>query len=467
MMRSMFSGVSGLKNMQMAMDVIGNNMANVNTPGFKRSRVVFQDTLYQAMRGGAAPTDNTGGTNPMGVGMGMSVSSVDQIHTGAAAQASSRLTDMAIDGNGYFIIKTNGETSYTRSGSFSFDKQGNLVASDGGQVQGWLADLEGNIDASVSKITGVNIAAYNLMAPKATSEMGVTGNLDSKTEANDIAAGFDLATGVPADDTSETITKEYYDSLGNKEVLYFRFFRTVDDATATPPTYSWNCDVSGDSKFGDADGDGTIDDTANIESVEPQGTPVGGAGVIRYNKINFDKSGKLETDTSTPNTNTVSMSFTIDRSSVGADPVNITVDLKSLLQYNTDSTVQVESQNGLPTGSLQSLTVGSDGVISGQYDNGQLKSLARVALANFRNPAGLQQVGGNRFVTSTNSGDSMVGAPSSGGMGAILPSSLEMSNVDLSEELTQMIIVERGFTANSRIITTSDEMLQELANLKR
>lgn len=450
----------------MAMDIIGNNMANVNTPGFKRSRVVFQDTLYQAMRGGAAPTDSTGGTNPMGVGMGMSVSSVDQIHTGAAAQASSRLTDMAIDGNGYFIVKTNGETSYTRAGAFSFDKQGNLVTSDGGQVQGWLADSEGNIDASVSKITGVNIGAYNLMAPKATSEMGITGNLDSKTDANDIAAGFDITTGVPTDDTSETITKEYYDSLGNKGVLYFRFFRTVDDATATPPTFSWNCDVSSDPQFGDTNGDGTIEGT--IDVVDPQGAiPAAGSDVIRYTGIHFDADGKLITDTTTPGENAVSMSFVIDRSSVGADPVSITVDLKSLLQYNTDSTVQVETQNGLPTGALQSLSVGSDGVISGQYDNGQLKSLARVALANFRNPAGLQQIGGNQFVTSTNSGDAMVGAPSSGGMGAILPSSLEMSNVDLSEELTNMIIVERGFTANSRIITTSDEMLQELSNLKR
>lgn len=466
MMRSMFSGVSGLKNMQVAMDVIGNNMANVNTPGFKRSRVVFQDTLYQAMRGGAAPTDTNGGTNPMGVGMGMAVSSVDQIHTGATAQSSSRLTDMAIDGNGYFVVKDGGETSYTRSGSFSFDKLGNLVTSSGALVQGWLADSEGIIDASVSKITGINIAAYNLMAPKATSEMGVTGNLDSETTANDIAAGFDINADAPADDTYETITKEYYDSLGNKEVLYFRFFRTVDDVTATPPTYSWNCDVSADPNFGDSDGDGTIDGT--LEVVEPQdATPAAGADVMRYTGIHFDENGKLITDTSTPGENAVSMSFNIDRSAVGAEDVSITVDLKSLLQYNTDSTVQVETQNGLPTGSLQSLSVGSDGVISGQYDNGQLKSLARVALANFRNPSGLQQVGGNTFVTSTNSGDAMIGAPSSGGMGAILPSSLEMSNVDLSEELTNMIIVERGFTANSRIITTSDEMLQELANLKR
>lgn len=450
MMRSMFSGVSGLKNMQMAMDVIGNNMANVNTPGFKRSRVVFQDTLYQAMRGGAAPTDSTGGTNPMGVGMGMSVSSVDQIHTGAAAQASSRLTDMAIDGNGYFIVKTNGETSYTRSGSFSFDKQGNLVTSDGGQVQGWLADSEGNIDASVSKATGVNIAAYNLMAPKATSTMGVTGNLDSETGGNDTAGtpAFVEASGTPAEGTYETVTKEFYDSLGNKDVLYFRFFKVV--TTGTPGATHWDCDVSMDPEFGGA-----------ISIVTPPATGGAGANTLRYTGITFDEKGKIKT------TGTTSMAFTINRTQQGADPVSIAVDLRSLLQYNTDSTVQVETQNGLPTGSLQSLSVGSDGVISGQYDNGQLKSLARVALANFRNPSGLEQVGGNQFVTSTNSGDAMIGAPSSGGMGAILPSSLEMSNVDLSEELTNMIIVERGFTANSRIITTSDEMLQELSNLKR
>ncbi|MEQ8173499.1 MAG: flagellar hook protein FlgE [Syntrophomonadaceae bacterium] len=462
MMRSMFSGVSGLKNMQMAMDVIGNNMANVNTPGFKRSRVVFQDTLYQAMRGGAAPTDSTGGTNPMGVGMGMAVSAVDQVHTGATAQSSSRLTDMAIDGNGYFIVKTNGETSYTRSGAFSFDKLGNLVTSDGGIVQGWLADADGNIDASVSKVTGVNIAAYNLMAPKATSTMGVTGNLDSETAANSVDAGFDMAAGIPADDTSETVTKEFYDSLGNKGILYFRFFKTTD--TSATPTTSWNCDVSMDPEFsGDANSDGKMDGT--VEVVTPGASPTTNPDVIRYTNINFDSKGKLVTTPTADNAS--SMSFTISRAALGADDVTIKVDLNSLLQYNTDSTVQIESQNGLPTGSLQSLSVGSDGVISGQYDNGQLKSLARVALANFRNPSGLQQVGGNQFVTSTNSGDAMVGAPSAGGMGAILPSSLEMSNVDLSEELTNMIIVERGFTANSRIITTSDEMLQELANLKR
>lgn len=453
MMRSMFSGVSGLKNMQIAMDVIGNNMANVNTPGYKRSRVVFQDTLYQAMRGGAAPTDDKGGTNPMGIGMGMGVGSVDQIHTGATAESTNNLTDMAIDGNGYFIVKNStGETSYTRAGAFIFDKRGNLVNSSGDFVQGWQADSQGSIDASVSKVTGINISSYNLMAPQATTAMTITGNLCSTTAGNDVTGtpAFVEASGEPANDTYQTITKEFYDSLGNKGVAYFRFFK-VNNST-NPAQAHWDCDVSTDPTFSGA----KVAVAAGATAPSPWG-----GNVLRFQGIQFDNTGKLL------GTGRTSMGFIIDRSAVKADPVNITVTLNNLLQYNTASSVQVETQNGLPTGTLQSLSVGKDGTVSGQYDNGHLKALVRVALANFRNPAGLESIGGNLFRTSTNSGDAMVNAPGTGGMGGILPSSLEMSNVDLSEELTNMIIIQRGFTANSRIITTSDEMLQELSNLKR
>lgn len=476
MMRSMYAGVSGLKNHQTKMDVIGNNIANVNTTGYKKSRAVFKDTLYQTIRGASRPTDARGGTNPMGVGLGMTLSSIDQIHTPAPAATTNKITDMAIDGNGYFVLESGGQKFYSRAGNFDFDKMGNLVnTSNGYKVHGWMADKtqfdpSGNWMIDTVKATQpIDISGFKTIEPSATTEIKFSGNLNSN-----------LAVNNPPNNPENVIitSKEIYDSLGNKHTIYFRFYKTaenqvidvnyVDDAgstqTAQVKVNQWNCDVSFDPDFpapsggppGDLTATQTIENVILFDSEGNYPTKVEVAGK-KYQITGITTTGYIF-----PPVQPLTAVMTN-----GADNINFDVDFSRLTQWESKSTAWAEHQNGYSMGNLVSFTIGIDGTISGVYDNGETRNLARVALANFQNPAGLLQAGSNLFQVSNNSGDPLVGAPGDQGMGGILPGSLEMSNVDLSEEFTDMIVTQRGFQANSRIITTSDEMLQELVNLKR
>ncbi|NLB87729.1 MAG: flagellar hook protein FlgE, partial [Syntrophomonadaceae bacterium] len=435
-----------------------NNIANVNTTGFKKSRVVFQDTLYQSIRGASNPTDARGGTNPMAVGLGMKIASIDQIHTPSPATITNKVTDLAIDGNGYFIVDNGGQKYYTRAGNFDFDKLGNMISmSNGYRVHGWIADEDWNID-TVKATEPIDISAFKSIPPKATTEMKFAGNLNSNIGVNyalttddpPVPKAFDANADSPVGGEVVITSKEVYDKLGNKEIVYFRFFKAAetvtldaDDKIDTIGDIKWYCDISLDPEFG-----GTIGTGPNV-SVD----------TLRISGITFDDQGIL--------TNPKEINLVIDRTAYNTEPINITTDFSSLTQWESKSTAWAEYQDGYTMGNLTSYTIGIDGVIQGIYDNGESRNLARVAIANFQNPAGLLQAGNSLYQVSNNSGDPLVGAPGEQGMGALLPGSLEMSNVDLSEEFTDMIITQRGFQANSRIITTSDEMLQELVNLKR
>ncbi|HHW60565.1 MAG TPA: flagellar hook-basal body complex protein, partial [Syntrophomonadaceae bacterium] len=241
MMRSMYSAVSGLKNHQTRMDVIGNNIANVNTAGYKKSRVVFKDTLYQSIRGASRPTDARGGTNPMGVGLGMTLASIDQIHTPSPTTVTNKLTDMAVDGNGYFMVNNGGERFYTRAGNFDFDKVGNLVmTSNGYYVQGWMADKDGRINTT-GEAQRIDISGYKTVEPNQTTSMQFSGNLNSELSA--VAFG-PTDTQYPGEEESVITSKEIYDSLGNRQTLYFRFFKYQEDDTP-----KWACDISLDPLF--------------------------------------------------------------------------------------------------------------------------------------------------------------------------------------------------------------------------
>lgn len=458
MMRSMYSGVAGLKNHQTRMDVIGNNIANVNTVGYKKSRVVFKDTLYQSIRGGSRPTDARGGTNPMAIGMGMTVSSVDQIHTPAPATITNKLTDMAIDGNGYFIVDNGGQKFYTRAGAFDFDRMGNLVnTSNGYKVHGWMADEKQNIN-TIAETRPIDISAYKSVKPKATTTMNFSGNLDSKKT---IRAGGYANPPVwnvhPTDEESVITSKEAFDSLGNKVTLYYRFFKTGVEADGTT---KWACDITvGEPNFEKMENFVAADyEAVDILAGVP---PAGGTRMLRVYNIEFNTEGKIK------ELDLAQLTLNIDRAPNGAEDIEIDIDFKNITQYNAISTAWVDYQNGYTKGDLVSFSIGLDGNILGVYDNGEVKNMARVAVANFQNPSGLMQTGNNLFQISNNSGDARIGAPGEQGMGGLLPGSLEMSNVDLSEEFTDMIVTQRGFQANSRLITTSDEMLQELVNLKR
>ncbi|MGI5911153.1 MAG: flagellar hook-basal body complex protein [Syntrophomonadaceae bacterium] len=900
MMRSLYAGVSGLRNHQTRMDVIGNNIANVNTTGFKKSRVVFKDMLYQNIRGASSSDGSRGGTNPMGVGLGMALASIDQIHTGAPTSSTAKLTDLAIDGNGYFVVNDGNTRYYTRAGAFDFDEQGNLNSSANGyKVQGWLAnpqtwELNTNGDP-----VSIDISGYKSLNARATTQMQFTGNLDSginftpsqnewqslafsnipyggaaggqfritfdgqttgditvganpnntalniqkaleglpkigagnvavswdavrqrydikfqgvlearnhpeitfsafngvgvgvtettpgdsaisevqtldlggatggtytltyegidtpaipydapatgagsiqealetipaltgnvavadngdgtfsitfsdslgdtdligitsnliggtdatvtesnpgvdaisevqtldlggategiftltfntdttgpisvnadaaitasniqtaleslpsigngnvsvaanedgtfsvtftgtlvgidtqllqinpsftggaavittiiegqestaitpqneiqtldlttssagtftlsyegfttasidynatlaeiqaaldtipalkgnvtvtqvtapvagdptatppvlplggsyKLEFNTALAGTDVeqlvinnagtckgsvltttqgqAVGYPQDAVSGS--KDVYDSQGNRLTVYYRFFKYEitpgSDPGVTPvvePVTRWACDISTDPLFEKQGGYNSNTDFSAMDIANQSTISGTGDKVFRVYNIQFDDNGNII------DPNIASFTYNINRQvpAPGSGTANIscTIDLAGLTQRAGESSAWASSQDGYAQGSLTSYSVGIDGTIVGIYDNGEKRDLARVAIASFENPAGLQQVGGTLFTESNNSGGAHIGSPGSRGLGKIIPSSLEMSNVDLSEEFTDMIITQRGFQANSRIITTSDEMLQELVNLKR
>jgi len=456
MMRSMYSAVSGLKNHQSRMDVIGNNIANVNTTGFKKSRVVFKDSLYQSLRGASRATDARGGTNPMAIGLGMTISSVDQIHTPSTTTYTNKTTDLAIDGNGYFVVESGGEIFYSRAGNFDFDEWGNFVnTSSGYRVMGWMADETGAIN-TVQECQAIDISNLKSVAPHTTTQMRFTGNLNSN-----IAINYSIddtvtppvnkaleANGQPVGGESVVTSKDVYDALGNKTTVYFRFFKAKTAANYPDSSdVQWFCDISLDPEFSGI---------AAYDASNPDGIS---GNTVRLSDIEFDANGYLIGPTS--------INLVIDRTAYNTDPIDFSIDFSRITQWESKSTAWAEYQDGYTMGNLTSFTIGQDGTIQGVYDNGTTKNLARVALANFQNPSGLMQVGNSLFQVSNNSGDPLVGAPGDEGMGAIIPSSLEMSNVDLSEEFTDMIVTQRGFQANSRIITTSDEMLQELVNLKR
>ena len=434
MMRSMFSGVSGLRAHQTRMDVIGNNVANVNTVGFKSGRVTFQEIFSQTLKGASAPDSTTGrgGTNPMQIGLGLGVGTVDTITTRGSLQRTDNPTDMSIEGDGFFICKggANDTFKFTRAGNFGIDKLGNLITGSGLNVYGWQAlktDGSGEFDTE-RPIEPINLYtdAYRnkrIISAKATSIANLSGNLD---------ASMPVVTGDPTEDQMFSVPMTVYDRLGNDYKVNVQFWKTNADETGS--TWSWTMPA----------GDG-------------YGVPSGASGTLTFDAEGIISSGMI------PDTPT---SFEPD-AETGTDAFDVTFDLSKITAFAADNSVKPQSIDGYPSGSLVTFSVGSDGILTGIYDNGQQQSLGLMAISGFENPAGLQKSGDNMYVPTTNSGDYKAVKAGSNGVGTLNPGTLEMSNVDLSKEFTEMIVTQRGFQANSRIITTSDEMLQELVSLKR
>lgn len=436
MMRSMFSGVSGLRAHQTRMDVIGNNVANVNTVGFKSGRVTFQEIFSQTLKGASSPDTATGrgGTNPMQIGLGLGVGAVDTITTRGSLQRTDNPTDMAIEGDGFFICKGGASDTFkfTRAGNFTIDKLGNLVTGSGLNVYGWQKlkdDGSGEFDSEVP-IEPINLYsdAYRnkrIISAKATSFAKLAGNLNT-------SMSIPTDTTNPEADELFSVPMTIYDSLGNDYKISVEFWKTGAPASGTQ--WSWRINT------------GSPDFEADIA---PQA-------------IEFDSEGIISTGKGP-----VEVTFTPDTSNSGTGPFTVEFDFSMLTAFAADNSVKPQSVDGYASGSLVTFSVGSDGVLTGIYDNGQQQALGLMAISGFENPAGLQKVGDNMYLPTTNSGDYKAVKAGSGGVGTLNPGTLEMSNVDLSKEFTEMIITQRGFQANSRIITTSDEMLQELVSLKR
>ncbi len=413
MIRSMSSALSGLRNHQVMLDVVGNDIANVSTVGFKSSSVLFSDVLTQTLNGAAAPGATTGGTNPAQIGLGSRLSATVQSFTQGAIQRTGRTTDIAIQGDGFFVVSNGNENLYTRAGSFMLDANGNLTTPDGMFVQGWQADAVGAINTNAGT-TPIEIRVGELLPPTQSSEVDLGGNLSA-----------DAPIG-----TATTLTVSAYDDQGVPIPLNLTFTKSAAN--------QW-----------------TVNGTAGIPAV---------AIALTDNVLTFDGTGEM--------TVPADRNINIAGGVIPNMPTAISIELGGtdqpgrLTQYAGSTTASITQQNGSPAGSLQSFNVGQDGTIVGAYSNGKTRSIGQVALAVFANPGGLERIAGV-WRETPNSGLSQVGTPGAGGRGLMSSGTLEMSNVDLAEEFTRLIIAQRGFQGNARVVTTADEILQEVVNLRR
>jgi flagellar hook protein FlgE len=407
----MFSAISGLRAHQTKMDVTGNNIANVNTVGYKSSTTVFQDTLSQVIRAGGQPAADRGGTNPAQVGLGVKVAGITTNWTQGATQSTGRSTDFMIEGDGFFVTRAGTENLYTRAGSFDFDGSGKLVTPDGKILQGWMADSAGVINPN-GPIGDLSVPYGQLVSPTQTTTGAVEGNLPAGA-----ATGDSVQTGITM-----------YDSQGVPQKVFYNF-------TKLAAANSWEVDVVHE--------DGTV--------------------LVNNASVVFNAAGAL----TTPAAPGTLASFTPPAATYPSWTGPVTIDLSGLSQFGGANTITAPDQNGYALGSLQSFQLANDGTIMGVYSNGLRQPIGQLALASFNNPGGLEKAGSSGFRVGVNSGVANVGVAGVGGRGVLNSGALEMSNVDLAEEFTGLIVAQRGFQANSRVITSSDEILQDLVNLKR
>ena len=583
MMRSLFSGVSGLKVHQTRMDVIGNNIANVNTIGFKSSRTTFSDMLSQVQRSASAPTDGRGGTNPRQIGLGVDVESIDLVFTDSSPQQTGKNTDLALSGNGLFVLRDGNQSFYTRNGAFMFDESGYYVMPGNGlRVQGWNASDDGNINTN-GAATDIIVPVGKTMEATATSSIDYTGNLNKEsllissisyvtatgvtqtdvmtagnahnvgtqdTNGNPTSINVDgtnviAATLTMKDGSTMHVTSGYYevghtvpittlatvyDSLGGRHEVTVLIDKDLDSEDLVDGVAANEAALETQTAvFTDANG---VKHTATRETTGANSTymytytdaegreqTVRGIAAnnenlsISYNNrwrvylapevgqvgpasTNYTNTLTKSEDTNNAESDGTSMYATMnDGSSVtylyfnergqfvtngrdqdaqitfsygdgnGASENIGVIDFTRLTQY-ANSTTSFPITNGNAAGILQSLAIDGSGVITGTYTNGLLRSEAQIAVAQFNNSAGLTKAGTTIYQESNNSGAANIKTINDFGLN-VISSALEMSNVDLATEFSDMIITQRGFQANSKVTTVSDEMLETLVNMKR
>lgn len=462
MMRSLYAGVSGLQNHQTRMDVIGNNISNVNTTGFKKGRVNFQDMLSQTMAGAAKPTDEVGGVNPKQVGLGMTIASIDTIHTQGSLQTTGKMTDIAVQGNGFFVLQAGEKSFFTRAGAFGLDKDGLLVnPANGMKVQGWQAEtVEGQTLINTSAAIGdITIPVGSKDPAQATSEVYLACNLDKRTPL--------IPPGAGAAQTLEgtwTTSFEVYDNFGDIHTLQVDFTRVPGVQNR------WQAAVTVDPQ---------AEETTN--TLVEVGDENNATNTFL---LDFDNLGTLQAvlddqgDTLNTGDLQVQVAFDVQTARIpeGEEAVRQTFNLNlgevgsavdTVTQFAEKSSTKVFEQNGYTMGYLENFKIDQSGIITGVFSNGNNRELAQVALATFTNQEGLEKAGESTYVVSNNSGEPDIGPSGVAGKGKFIAGALEMSNVDLAEQFTDMIVTQRGFQANSKTIQTSDQMLQELMTLKR
>ena len=409
MVQAMLAGVASIRAQQTRMNVIGNNLANVNTTAYKSSRITFQEMMAQTIRGASGPSGTIGGRNAFQYGLGVQIGATDTNVEQGSLQATNRPTDLSIQGNGYFVVSDGAGMSYTRDGAMSLDANGDLVhASTGQRMVGWSASgTTGVIDNTqpLSASNFINIPLGLRTTVQETGKSDFNGNLESSA-----AVG-----------TTTESTVQMFDSLGNSHNVKLVFTKSA--------TNQWTWAASS------VDGEATVTGTGTIDFNTNGAVSGGGTGSISV-------------------------------TAAGASPMTVSADFSKVTQMNAKSAVQGVT-DGTPAGSLSGFTIGADGVITGLYTNGLSRPIAQITTATFQNTNGLERLGSNLWRQTPNSGSAELGEPTVDGRGAVVAGFLEQSNVDIGQEFTDLIITQRGFQANTKIVTTVDEMLQDLIGMKR
>lgn len=453
-----------MQNHQTKMDVVGNNIANVNTNGFKKGRADFQDMISQQLSGAAAPTTEVGGVNPKEVGLGVQTAAIHTIFTQGNLQSTGVSTDIAIQGNGFFVLQNGEKTYFTRNGAFSVDKDGTLVnPANGYRVQGWMArELNGEmIVQTAASPTDLTIPVGSKDPAKATLNVNYACNLNKNTPEipEEGATPADIAKGTWATE------QKIYDSFGNEHILSIAFTRVVGDPN------SWRATVQVDP-----------------ENAEFTQTRVGlqtTDGQTNEFIVNFDNMGTLRsvTDSATNGSNeagaiVLQASFAVPDANPDEDgnPYRQTFNINlgeigsmrnTVTQSASQSSTKAFSQDGYTLGYLDNFKIDSSGIITGVYSNGTNRTIGKIALASFTNQGGLEKAGDNTYVESNNSGQANIGESGIAGKGSLLAGALEMSNVDLTDQFSEMIVTQRGFQSNAATIRTADTLLETVISLKR
>lgn len=468
MMRSLYSGVAGLKTHQTKMDVIGNNIANVNTIGFKSSSVLFRDVLYQTTANATGATPTTGGINASQIGLGTKVSSITtSMVDNGAAQSTNNPYDLMLNGESFFIVSRGGINYFTKVGNFQVDGAGCLVTSNGYQVMGWQVDPENPNNVKKDTVSALypESPENKVSHPEQTSQAYMKGNIDLTDEDLTSVDGV-------------VVTLNLYDSLGYNYTAKFKI--TQDTNQADKSLYNMQIMSIKDGNNVEILG-GDDASTPDVEEGGYQAT-IGGANSIQ---IKFNVDGGTFEYVGAPGQEDAMLEITpiqADKGNVfqsninGENVTGININFKNLTMFESNGTStakvvrgSVSSEGGgRAMGKLEDVNIDTSGKIFGVYSNGETKLMGQICVANFTNPTALEAIGNSMYSATQNSGEfDGIGSAVDEDGGSMAQGVLEMSNVDLSAEFTDMITTQRGFQANSRIITTSDSMLEELVNLKR
>jgi len=435
-LQAMFTGVSGIQAEGEALGVVGDNISNTNTVGFKQERAVFENVLGHSILAGSA------GALP---GSGVRMAAVSQLFTQGSLSNTGVSTDLALSGDGFFVMKGNVDgvngNFYTRDGRLKVDNNGNIVNTDGLQAQGYAARPDGTFDAALSSLK-VPTASIQ---PFATTQMTVTANLDSNAVIP--TAAFDVNN--PTAGSNFSTSMSVYDSLGNAHTISVYFTKTGTNA------WSWNA----------------LGTASEITTPAPAAaTDVN--TLVGTGTMTFDTDGSLLTNSTTAlnpitfvGANTPATGITVNFGTPAA--AGPTGGLDGITQFAGSSNVSSQSQDGYASGDLSGIAVDGTGVVKGLYTNGQKLAIGQLGIAKFRSNEGLGAAGHNMWIETRDSGNAAMGTAGSGGRGAVSAGAVEQSNVDLAGQFVDLIAHQRAFEANSKTITTADEMLQQLENIKR